>query len=445
LIGADFSGARLQNANFRNANLSHARFDGADLADAHFAGAKLNGADLSGARNLSFAQIEAAGGDAKTLLPHQLVAPPAWHNGVVVGTLIPVSAYAAQDDFPSVLRSRKPPEGDPFADRFGRALHGLSRPRLDAVAQVRHAVESVPRPAGLAHRVGGLFSGLQDVGVIATAGIASFIVVFGFGSLLALRARERSPLPVMTETPSEPERDVALSAPAPSLALSTKTPDRPAGELVRLAFADRAEDAPGVTERSIDAPVVGDAAQSFIESYAGQPAAARSVNDPRTDLSKPARLAKAPAIELQAQQVPGTPTSVVDYFRTPSKSSDWIEVFIKDYYLSEEALDEADLRRIYSPKVDYFGERKTNLVEVAREKARYYRDWPTRHYELVPGSIDIEWKSADVANVTFLYDFKVSAPDKMTSEGRGRGHLTLDLRGPTGRIVREDGEVIEHK
>ena len=117
-------------------------------------------------------------------------------------------------------------------------------------------------------------------------------------------------------------------------------------------------------------------------------------------------------------------TSIVAYLSVPNKSSEWIKQFIKTFYLSGEALNDADIRRIYSQEIDYFG-KPTSIDKLARETAQYYRDWPQRHYELVPGSIDIKWKSDQVADVSFSYDYKVSAPKKRkASKGRGRAHLT---------------------
>lgn len=142
---------------------------------------------------------------------------------------------------------------------------------------------------------------------------------------------------------------------------------------------------------------------------------------------------------LQSAQAPKT---VVEYLRTPKKSTEWVKAFIQHFYLSSSALEEDDIQQIYAEPLDYFGKRKTSLGEVAREKSEYYRHWPNRHYALIPGSISVDWKSPDVADVTFLYDFDVSAPHKKANKGRGRAFLTLDLSGGAGRIVREDGEVI---
>jgi hypothetical protein len=194
---------------------------------------------------------------------------------------------------------------------------------------------------------------------------------------------------------------------------------------VRLTFTTRAEDVTGAKGNASSAPLVGSEAQAFIETYIGTPVAARSLNDTmeRTDLptpkslAKPAVVAKLPDAASEADLAIAAPTTLVDYLSRPNKSSDWIKVFIEHFYLSGEALNEIDLRRIYSRNVGYFGAPKTSLDKVAREKARYYRDWPRRHYELVAGSIDIKWKSDQVADVSFVYDYRVSAPKKKGHQG----------------------------
>ncbi len=264
---------------------------------------------------------------------------------------------------------------------------------------------------------------------------------------------EPEPFPVV---PTMPEG----SAPPVADDLAAKDSAPAADRNVRLAFAMRPQDVTDTAEKASTAPIVGSGAQAFIEFYVGKPVAVPPLNDTvkRTDLptpqsledralDKPTVVAKLPPPEHKPKAPPAldATTSVVDYLSMPNKSSEWIKVFIKNFYLSGEALNEADIRRIYSREIDYFGKR-TSIDKLARETAQYYRDWPQRHYELVPGSIDIKWKSDQIADVSFSYDYKVSAPKKKkASKGRGRAHLTFDLRGHTGLIVREDGEVIAHK
>lgn len=225
-------------------------------------------------------------------------------------------------------------------------------------------------------------------------------------------------------------------------------------------------------------PIVSGNAKAYIESYLGSPVEQQSVAQvmDRTDLPLPETATQAepaPVIEAEtnaadtapAGEEPEPPTTtlarlpaapepkpgpappnntLVGYLSTPNKSSDWIKVFIKDYYLSGAELDESEIRQIYSSQVDYFGQPNVSLSKVAREKARYYRDWPERRYDLIPGSIAIDWKSDKVADVTFLYDFKVTSPTKGATQGRGRAKLTMDLGKTSGLIVREDGDVIRN-
>ncbi|MEU0698490.1 pentapeptide repeat-containing protein [Streptomyces niveus] len=86
--GADLMGARLKGADLRGANLRGALLVAADLrgadlrtADligADFRDADLRGADLTGALFLTQSQLDAARGDAATVLPASLTRPSHW-------------------------------------------------------------------------------------------------------------------------------------------------------------------------------------------------------------------------------------------------------------------------------------------------------------------------------------------------------------------------------
>ncbi|MDH2430580.1 pentapeptide repeat-containing protein [Sphaerisporangium sp. TRM90804] len=83
LIGADLKGAGLRGANLRGAHLIAADLTGADLRTADLIGADLRdtalgGADLTGSIFLTQAQLNAARGDAATLLPPALARPAHW-------------------------------------------------------------------------------------------------------------------------------------------------------------------------------------------------------------------------------------------------------------------------------------------------------------------------------------------------------------------------------
>ncbi|MEU8385700.1 pentapeptide repeat-containing protein [Streptosporangium sp. NPDC048865] len=83
LIGARLRGADLRGANLRGAYLIGADLRGADLRTADLIGADLRGADLSGADLtgsifLIQSQLDAAKGDARTVLPPSLTRPAHW-------------------------------------------------------------------------------------------------------------------------------------------------------------------------------------------------------------------------------------------------------------------------------------------------------------------------------------------------------------------------------
>ena len=86
LIGGDLRGARLSRASLRGtlligADLTGADLNGADFTGADLRGARLHGADLGGALFLTQAQIDAARGDVRTLLPPALTGPAHWRDG----------------------------------------------------------------------------------------------------------------------------------------------------------------------------------------------------------------------------------------------------------------------------------------------------------------------------------------------------------------------------
>jgi len=78
LDGADLGDAHLEGANLEGAHLAGANLDDAHLAGADLEDADLEGADLRGAKGLTQAQLDAAWGDEKTLLPAGLRRPARW-------------------------------------------------------------------------------------------------------------------------------------------------------------------------------------------------------------------------------------------------------------------------------------------------------------------------------------------------------------------------------
>jgi hypothetical protein len=95
LIGADLRGADLRGASLRGAYLIGADLRGADLRRADLLGADLRaadvrGADLGDALFLTQPQVEAARGDAATVIPAVLSRPAHWTAGRATDATAPV-------------------------------------------------------------------------------------------------------------------------------------------------------------------------------------------------------------------------------------------------------------------------------------------------------------------------------------------------------------------
>lgn len=81
LRAADLAGALFRNASLIGADLRGADLTGAELLGADLRDARLEGSDLSGALFLTQAQVNAARGDAATLLPRVVRRPAHWAAG----------------------------------------------------------------------------------------------------------------------------------------------------------------------------------------------------------------------------------------------------------------------------------------------------------------------------------------------------------------------------
>lgn len=78
LLGADLVHSRLNDADLTGADLTDAMLDNADLTGARLDRAILTGASLGDARGLTQAQIDAAYGDASTVVPASVMPPASW-------------------------------------------------------------------------------------------------------------------------------------------------------------------------------------------------------------------------------------------------------------------------------------------------------------------------------------------------------------------------------
>ncbi|MEZ5773952.1 MAG: hypothetical protein R3D33_04385 [Hyphomicrobiaceae bacterium] len=118
--------------------------------------------------------------------------------------------------------------------------------------------------------------------------------------------------------------------------------------------------------------------------------------------------------------------------------------FIRDYYLGSAALSPEQIRTLYATRLDYFGRHGVPVERVVSDKLGYYRRWPKRSYVLIEDTLDIRRLRGTraVFDVAFEYEFKVGNGSQRRG-GRGLSILTFDLGDGSGRIVREEGEVVE--
>ncbi|MBU1210458.1 MAG: hypothetical protein KJ587_04180 [Alphaproteobacteria bacterium] len=121
-----------------------------------------------------------------------------------------------------------------------------------------------------------------------------------------------------------------------------------------------------------------------------------------------------------------------------------IERFVENFYLAGVDLSEEQLETIYAPVVDYFGSRRQSRAAIVRDQLRYYRRWPERRFELIPGTLNVvrSDETDEVIDVVFEYFFDTRS-GKRRPRGRGVAMLTLDFSVVGGQIIRERGNVVE--
>ena len=97
-----------------------------------------------------------------------------------------------------------------------------------------------------------------------------------------------------------------------------------------------------------------------------------------------------------------------------------IERFINDFYLAGENLSRDEMKIIYAPVVDYFGQRRKTRTAIMKNQRAYYRRWPERLFEMIPGTLAIERKDSanGIVDVTFEYFYETRSA-KRVSRGQG--------------------------
>lgn len=153
-------------------------------------------------------------------------------------------------------------------------------------------------------------------------------------------------------------------------------------------------------------------------------------------VAAPQSPAAAPLIRIQAQ-APAAPTQ--DTSREALLQR--LMTFVSDDYLGTGRDDHVNRPDLYADVVDYYG-RRTSRAGVMSGKRAYYAKWPSRHYEIIPGSLLPRPGAGDSVELTFRYTYEVSNGARAA---RGIGETTLGLiLADDGRyqIVKETGGVV---
>jgi len=111
-----------------------------------------------------------------------------------------------------------------------------------------------------------------------------------------------------------------------------------------------------------------------------------------------------------------------------SNIKDKIKDFLKNFYKSGEDSFPAKALKFYASNVaQYFGKTNVTKEEILEDKIRYYKKFPTRHYELKDFEIidtkDLNGKKEYIVNT--LISWKVTSAKGKTKTGTSYGLLTL--------------------
>lgn len=147
--------------------------------------------------------------------------------------------------------------------------------------------------------------------------------------------------------------------------------------------------------------------------------------------------APSPLIRIQAQP-PAAPAPDA----TREALLQRLMVFVADDYLGTGRGDHENSPDLYAPTVDYYGRAPTSRAGVMAGKRAYYAKWPSRRYEMIPGSLQAKPGADDSVEITFRYSYRV-ANGRRFAEGIGTTTLGLIL-ADDGRyqIVKETGGVV---
>lgn len=116
--------------------------------------------------------------------------------------------------------------------------------------------------------------------------------------------------------------------------------------------------------------------------------------------------------------------------------------FVTEDYLGNAREGHENFPDLFAGTVDYYGQSGTSQARVLADKRAFYRRWPSRRYEIIPGSLQPRPGPNDSVELTFRYTYEVSNGARAA---RGIGETTLGLillDDGRYRIVKETGGVV---
>lgn len=106
----------------------------------------------------------------------------------------------------------------------------------------------------------------------------------------------------------------------------------------------------------------------------------------------------------------------------------------------------ADVPRLYAPRVRFYGRYLTRDALI-REKAKFVRRWPTRHYAIRPGTMRVSCEAqSQRCVVRSVIDWRAeSAARKAFSRGSSTFEQGVEFAASRPFIFRESGAVIHQR
>ena len=131
-------------------------------------------------------------------------------------------------------------------------------------------------------------------------------------------------------------------------------------------------------------------------------------------------------------------TATAPAAESDSQMDRYFSIWADDARVTPAAVD-----RLYADRVVYYGKSMTS-AEVYRDKRNYIRQWPNRHYSVVPGSVSKTCDRAQLAcKIYAILEWQKADPStRRGSKGANTISLTLVRQDGALKIARESGSPI---